>query len=664
MRWLFPVLSCVLLFAFSPVSARGDASQKSHWSTAEINGVQWLIDPDGQPFYSKGVNIVRPFNETAKTRAGQAYCWNNFYPSVEKWRELVGKQLKEWGFNTLGGWSDPSPDLGQALTVDLELGRNARFHWVDPFDPNMERMTIETAKELTAPYRNLPNLIGYFSDNEVGWWNSPLFEQYLLQSWPNHTKRLLWQMIYDQYGGSWDKLLEDWVPHGGADNFESLKNGGAVLKLRPGGNGIRLVDRFLSACTKRYYELMFKGIRAAHPGALYLGDRLPLYYQQDAILSMGDNVDCISTNYNIDVPDGWVAPYFFEGLRKLSGKPVLVSEFFFAAQENRSGNHNETVNNPNSTKPGHLMTVDTQTQRVWGAGNAVLNFARFPNVVGTHWFQYCDEPLGGREGDGEDYNMGLVDTANRPYEELTESFKRLNAVVETIHRTSGRPVEPELSEAETAKTAQGAGPVPAVRVIRAPVPIDVTDQSLIEWDKEHTLLSGFQVEAPHVPFGDVHLAWSPEGFYIFSLSDTFVDLNFLDYKGGFPLSEAFQLHFTVENAGTRGHFAAFLPLAMNRLSPDGFDIHPELYRMEAGKPSDSLPVAGHLQRLNKALPHVAVEAFFPAGWFGLDELRPGMHLKANIALVSYYREFTMTWAGKPGMSEINDPSEFREIVLE
>ena len=134
----------------------------------------------------------------------------------------------------------------------------------------------------------------------------------------------------------------------------------------------------------------------------------------------------------------------------------MVSEFFFAAQENRSGNHNETVNNATGTKPGHLMTVDTQIERAWGAGNALLNFARFPNVVGTHWFQYCDEPRGGREGDGEDYNMGLIDTANRPYEELTESFRRLNAVLETIHKESDPPAEKASPGAENGGTVREA----------------------------------------------------------------------------------------------------------------------------------------------------------------------------------------------------------------
>ena len=278
------------------------------WSTAEINGVKWLTDPEGKPFYSKGVDIVAPGRESEKSRAGQAYCWANFYPTIEEWRTKVGAQIREWGFNTLGGWSDSSPALDLPLTVDLELGRHSRFHWFDPFDPQMEQKTMEMARELTAPYRDLPRRIGYFSDNEVGWWNSSLFICFLKAPWENHTKRFLWQMIYDNYEGSWEDFLADWSPQGGAGDFEALKKAGASLKLRPGGNGIRLVDRFMSACAKRYYELMYKAIRAADPHALVLGDRLPLYYHQDAILAMGDNVDVISTNYNIDVADGWVAP--------------------------------------------------------------------------------------------------------------------------------------------------------------------------------------------------------------------------------------------------------------------------------------------------------------------------------------------------------------------
>ena len=130
----------------------------------------------------------------------------------------------------------------------------------------MEKKTLERARELTAPYRDLPQLIGYFSDNEVGWWNSSLFIWFLKAPWENYTKRFLWKMIHDNYGGNWEAFLADWSPQGGARDFEDLKKAGASLKLRPGGNGIRLVDRFMSACAGRYYELMYKAIHTAHPG--------------------------------------------------------------------------------------------------------------------------------------------------------------------------------------------------------------------------------------------------------------------------------------------------------------------------------------------------------------------------------------------------------------
>lgn len=688
LRFQFPLLMFFLvMLVFMPAVQSAPAGENSapagKWSTAEKDGSLWLLDPGGKPFYSKGVNLVKPWPETEKSKSGQAYCWLNFYPSIDEWRRKVGEQLKGWGFNTLGGWSDNSPDLGLALTVDLELGRGSKYHWFDPFDPKMEQITVELARELTAHYRDSPTLIGYYSDNEVGWWNSPLFCWYLKAGWENHTKRRLWQLLFDHYGGSWEKLLADWVPQGGLCGFEPMKAAGAALKLRPGGNGIHVVDRFMYDIAKRYYELMFKAIRAAHPGALVLGDRLPLYYHQDAVRAMGDNIDVISTNYNVDTPDGWVAPYFFDGLRRLNPKPVLVTEFFFAAGENRSGNRNQTARSAHP-KPGHLMTVGTQVQRAWGAGNALLKFARFPNVVGAHWFQYCDEPLGGRE-DGEDYNMGLVDTANRPYEELIEGFTRLNSVLETAHETSGagRTGVSDIGGAitnnafaavpgdaagalsgKTASSANGGAGEGQIRVQRARRPIDVSDQSLIDWEKESTLLSGFSAPAPYVPFGDVHLTWTPEGFYLFSLSNTYFDPDFLDYRERFPYSEAFQLHFTIEAEDRQTHLTTFMVPEKDPRYPDGFGISPELFRVEDGRPAERLEIAGRVQRIEKSLPHMVVEAFFPARWFGLNELKPGMRLGLNIGLVSYFREFTMTLAGKPEMAAIENPSQFREIVLE
>jgi hypothetical protein len=667
----------VLILAVVASTADLAPPAMSQWHTIEKDGVHWLATPNDQLFYSKGVNFLDPGKESLKSKEKQAFFWGNFFSTIEQWRLAAGQQLLEWGFNTRGGWSDPSPDFNLALTVDLELGRNSKFHWFDPFDPKQEKDTLEWAERLTAPFRSDPKLLGYFIDNEVGWWNTPLFVWYLGKGWDNHTKRKLWQLIYDHYSGNWNSLLKDWVPEGTTASFDDLRQANSKLRLRPGGYGIQLVNRFMRLYCQHYYRLTSEAIRRTHPGALILGDRLPLYYHQDAVLAMNDYVDAISTNYNVDVPDGWVAPYYFDGLGRLSRKPVLVTEFFFAAEENRSGNNNETARNK-YPKPGHLMTVGTQTERAHGVMNAIRNFARFPNVVGTHWFQYCDEPFGGRE-DGEDYNMGLIDLANRPYEEVTGVFRSWNPKLEDIHRESNKQPDPNAtaqkipigSPAVNTSTHHPGLSTQRFLPINTPYPvrraagkIKLTDQSLIDWDKERTRLLDFQTPPPYVPFGDVHLVWAPEGLYLATLANTFVDPQFLAYQSEFPLSETFQIHLLVRSSGKPKHYAIHLVPQPNSLFPDGFEVRPRLYRYAGGLPVERLATEGKVQHIDKSLPHMVVEAFFPADYLGFKRLHSGLKLQMNIHLMSFYRELISSWVGTPQIKPTKLPEFLRWVVLQ
>lgn len=646
-------IAATLLFLLVASPALGaetegpQASVKARWKTLEKDGVSWLVDPRGRLFYSKGVNSVQGGLPSERSQKGLAYFWGNFYPSLEAWRQATAARFLEWGFNTLGAWSDPSPELPLALTVNLEIGRNARLPWFDLFDPTMERRVLLWAQMLTVRFRRDPRLIGYFTDNELGWWNSPLFEWFLRMGWENHTKRVLWKLLYEHYQGQWARLLEDWVPSEGIRDFEDLKKAGARLKLEAGGQGIRVVDRFLYLCARRYYELTSQAIRKVHPEALVLGDRLPLYYHQDAILAMRDFVDVISTNYNVDVPDGWVAPYYFEGLARLAGKPVLVTEFFFAAEENRSGNRNETAGSE-YPDPGHLMTVATQAERATGAAAALVRFASFPNVVGTHWFQYTDEPQGGR-ADGEDYNMGLVDNADRPYEELVEAFSRLNPNLEELHARAKWKNRGTRGVGDEAPDSDADRPASQVRIPKAARSIDVTDQSLVDWDKEETRLLGMRAPSPYVPFGDIHACWSPKGIYLAAIANTYVNAGFLATAAEFPLSECFQVHLCLDPQDGYGprHFAVYLQPVRNPRARDGFDVSVAICRLQGNAPPERLSPAGRVQRIEKTLPHMVFEAFFPCEWFGVDEFRPGATVGMNVLALSFHREFVMSWRGDP-----------------
>ncbi|MHC1744116.1 MAG: hypothetical protein AB9873_13930 [Syntrophobacteraceae bacterium] len=650
----------LLCFLSSVATAAPDTTPPTtSWKVVQKDGIHWLSTPDGRPFYSKGVNFIDSGKESDRSLEKRAFYWGNFFPSADSWRHSVGRQLDGWGFNTRGGWSDPSPLIDLPLMVDIELGRNSKLHWFDPFDPAMEAKALETAERLTAPFQGDKRLIGYFSDNEVGWWNSALFIWYLGKGWENHTKRVLWQILFDQYSGDWDKLLADWVPQGDLASFEDLKRADTKLKLRPGGRGIHVVDRFTYVCARHYYDLMYRTLRKAHPEALVLGDRLPLYYHQDAVRAIGDNIDVVSTNYNVDGQDGWVAPYYFEGLRRLTGKPVMITEFFFAAEENRTGNKNETARSQHP-KPGHLMTVQTQAERAAGLTQAIRSFAAFPNVVGAHWFQYCDEPFGGRE-DGEDYNMGLIDTANRPYEAVIAAFRENNPELDRIHEQSlssmaaGQPLIRRVST---------SGEDAPVAIPRTAKPINVSDQTLMDWDKAATRIVDLQAPEPYVPFGDIHLAWSPEGIYLANISNMYFDPNFLDYKGEFPLAEAFQLHFFLEADGVRHHYGIYLVPEPAPALPDGFDVKPRLFRLVDGKPVEEMHVEGRVQRLNKSLPHMHLEAFFPGELFGLKRFEPGTRLRLDVAMTNYFHEFTTGWASRGLQEGSSRPFALKEVVLQ
>src|SRR5207244_12090282 len=122
----------------------------------------------------------------------------------------------------------------------------------------------------------------------------------------------------------------DFAPPRGVDSWRGLLAARAMTRLRPGGSGIAAVRQWCGIVAEHYYALAERAIHAADPGALYFGDRPPIYYDPAAVRAMAPHVDAIAANYNVDAGDGWIARYFFDGLRQLSGdKPVLVPEWFF-----------------------------------------------------------------------------------------------------------------------------------------------------------------------------------------------------------------------------------------------------------------------------------------------------------------------------------------------
>jgi hypothetical protein len=283
---------------------------------------------------------------------------------------------------------------------------------------------------------------------------------------------------------------------------------------------------------------------------------------------------------------------------------------------------------------------------------ALENFAGFPQIVGTHWFQYYDEPQGGRS-DGEDYNMGLVDIYDRPYEQLIAEFARTNS---TLHHVHARAAAPRQASGNTILETFGV--------------IDVNDGSLADWDKDKTLLREFAAPPPHVPFADLYLTWNVSGLYLATIGMDYVNPEDLAYDGEFPLSETYQVHLLVSVRERAYRYAIhFIPQEAAFSVEDPTNARgsiimvPRLYTYSPN--GDPRPLHGATaQHLRAESPRISCEACFPARLFNLARFEKSIELKMNIVVISHYREQEMFWSEGTRQNTFARPQGWRRITLD
>ena len=651
--WLALVLALGLAVAPASFAApcKLDNAPDARWRVAREGAVAWLQDPCGKRFLSIGVNVLDG-GLSGEGLNRPHYHWRHQYPSKQAWIQAARARLEGWGFNSAGAWSLSPDELRLPGVIDLELGRTARFHWFDPFDPEMSAIMDATARRLTAPWRGSAWRIGYFSDNEVGWWSGALFTFYAAQPASSHTKQRLIQLLRQHYHDDWQAFVADFVVVEGLKSWKNLLENKQAVRLRIGGEGERVIAAWTALVAGHYYRLSAEAIRKADPGALYFGDRLPIYYDPAAVRAGLPFVDVLSVNYNPDSPDGWIAQYFFDGLRQITGgKPILISEWFFAATENRSGNCNN----------GHLMTVATQAERARGAAAAARNFASIPEVLGLHWFQYYDYPQGGR-ADKEDYSFGLVDIADRPYEDLVAALGAANHALANLHAAGS---EPPRGHSLPPRQGRDGFVLPYAR-------IKLEGESLADWPKPASLLPPLVAEPGAVAFGELYAAWDERGLAVALLAQDYVDLELLEGEAEFPLAEAFRVEIGIDaGPGVRYFTLGFIP--PRRAARDYPPMTPRLCLGAAALVSAETPAArrkepasvGHarpkeicapvpgaeVRYFGADQPRIVAEALLPWQALGLDGPPTSPDLRLDAAVWSWFNARWMSLSGRlPGQA--------------
>jgi hypothetical protein len=562
----------------------------------EPNG-WWLVDPDGKPFFSLGVCEFNQGTDKQNYDPNRpSYAGWQHSDSPENWAAANVLRLKKWGFTTVGAWGDYKL-AGQAsqvklwMTPELTMLRSGA-PWFDMWDEKVLHRIDELAKESTAPLRGNPQVIGYYSDNELGWWNAALWKMTLEQPATSGQRQRLIRVVREDYSSDWNSLVKDFEPENAA-SWEELDRRG-MLWLRAGGNGIRTMRRFLGVVAERYYQVMHDTIRKFDPGALYLGDRYQSFYYPEVASGARKYVDIVSTNLNASWNDGTVIHSYLDTLHKLTGKPILISEFYMAAAENSTGNKNQQ---------GVFPAVGTQRERSGALSNTLRSVAQLPYVVGADWFQYYDESAQGRPSDGEDYNFGLIDIHDRPYTEVTEVFSSSDLAT--------------LKSAATKQPSNATAGVP-------PAPAEPLSQfhamtALKTWDRER----GFVPPATENPVGDFYVCWSPEALYLATHVVDIAEPNY--YKSG-EIPEADRAEWKVQ---------------LNTMAPI-------TARVGAGKDpaidNPAVRIASVSGTLHQVRCITAMEV--PARQLGKERLAAGDHISLKSSFNTLGRANHMEWSGE------------------
>ena len=582
----------------------GAAATNAPFSIQQRGGNSWLTKPGGEPFFSLGVCCVNQgasreqFNST-----NPGYAAFEHYQNSNRWAEATVKRLKSWKFTTVGGWSDYAAlqqcrDADVAFIPVLAVGMSCGVPWRDMWDTNIIAQMNQIARDQILPLRNDPRVLGYYSDNEMGWWNAALFKITLEQPPTSGQRQRLVQLLKETYHTNWSELLMDFDPDG-VGNFKQLDEHG-MLYLRPGSNGIHTYRRFLGLMAERYYSLVREIIHACDPRGLVLGDRYQSFYYPEVARASASSVDADSSNLNAAWNDGTFPRFYLDTLHALSGRPIIVSEFYMVAEQNRSGDQNDSSDFP---------TVTTQAERAAGFRNTAEALARLPYVVGADWFQYYDEPTHGRR-DGENYDFGLVDIHDQPYEPLTAVAQALDlmAIKSAPHRAR-------------LDASSGVPPAP-----RNPLDHFTIWLALKDWDRER----GFVKPDSKFPVADLYVCWNKQAIYLGLYAQ---DVSETDYYRNKIIPEVDRAEWSVsigENSKT----------IHARLGPGGPPVCDEPALRIA-----SLSGAYYSNTRNIA----AME--LPAKLFGKAEFKPGDTIEFDSVFLTQARAERVEWKGKFSLRE-------------
>lgn len=398
--------------ALPQLEAEATGQATGFYHIEQLQGRPQLVDPSGHATFSLGLNAV--FLDDGWS-AGYKHSVLGRYQDVTDWKNFTADRLAWLGFNTLG-WGDCEVEAAaRGLAFGVTLGTTwlgpqladaagVSIAMPDPFDPAWQQAVAGRAGELAAQYRDNPNLLGYYLDNEL-----PLDEGLVDYLWSPACSAKLVQFLSDRYQGDIALLRAAWNLD--IASFEALPEHRAAL-ARPTGRVREDLLAFVQLLAKTYFEVTTAALRQADPDHLVFSERFQMATPTFLLGALAP-VDAVCINrYH---RGGFGATTFteeelaqFRAVMAATGKPVLITEW---------GGYSLDTPYANS---GALLA--TQADRATQYEATLAQLRAEPGIIGAHYFCWVDST------DYENRGWGLVNPDDIFYQPLVATVRRANSL--------------------------------------------------------------------------------------------------------------------------------------------------------------------------------------------------------------------------------------------
>ncbi len=473
MKVKLPILILSMSSIVFQMSCQSKSAGSGFVEVRELDGVWWFISPEGESFFSMGVNhaITPPMwlrsynrNNTAKmfgkgmlNAKGDWWQEGNEQASEAeiKWLRHIEMRMEEWNFNSFGmhfyglDHSLIAPEFYYTAEIKLMKYHTAMRpgdEWPDVFSEAFTERADAEARKVCAKHKNNPKLLGYYFTDEAAWMGffRGVKEEnkwwFYFSPWVDYLRR---QPADTPGKQAWISLLKEIYAspreaantYGiGADDWDTLSDTTDWPKPDNTPHTVRDSNRMLTLIAEQWYAKLNKAVRKYDPHHLIFGDK---HYNDTPdwlhpILKKYVDVISIQRYGSVEAFKGR-----FDEIHRNTGKPIIIGD----------GSADYAPHMKPSMR-GDILTHVYDEERM---GEGYLRYAEelcsLPYMVGIHHCGFIQTWIPPEHGSYTRMlnseltiaalpRKGLVDPFGKPYESFTRMVGEANKRAQAWHEGS------------------------------------------------------------------------------------------------------------------------------------------------------------------------------------------------------------------------------------